>query len=76
MISWVPLGSSPSATYEGTRDVILKETERQVNNVNNHNVAASIAARSLNQDRYRCSSTTHDLPMLLSRDLLQAPDII
>ena len=53
MISWVPLGSSLSATYEGTCDVILKETERQVNNVNDHNVAASIAARLLNQDQYR-----------------------
>jgi len=50
---------------KGTRDVILKETERQVNNVNDHNVAASIAARLLNQDRYRCSSTAYDLPMLL-----------
>ena len=38
---------------KGTRDVILKETERQVNNVNDHNVAASIAARLLNQDQYR-----------------------
>jgi len=51
----------------GTRDAIMKEIERQVKNVNghDHDVAASIATRLLNQDRYRCSSTAHDLPMLL-----------
>jgi len=50
---------------KGTRDVILKEIERQVNNVNGHNVAASIATQLINQDRYRYSSTAHDLSTLL-----------
>jgi len=49
----------------GTRDAIVKEIERQVKNVNGHDVAASIATRLLNQDQYHCSSTAHDLPMLL-----------
>ena len=49
----------------GTRDAIMKEIERQVKNVNGHDVAASIATRLLNQDRYRCSSIAHNLPMLL-----------
>ena len=50
---------------KGTCDAVLKEIERRVNNINGHNVAASIATRLLNQDRYRCSSTAHDLLMLL-----------
>jgi len=49
----------------GTRDAIVKEIERQVKNVNGQDVAASIATWLLNQDRYRCSSTAHDLPILL-----------
>jgi len=50
---------------KGTCDAVLKEIERRVNNINGHNVAASIATRLLNQDRYRCSSIAHNLPMLL-----------
>jgi len=56
---------SVSHVRKATRDVILKEIERQVNNVNDHNVAASIATWLLNQDRYRCSSTAHNVPTTL-----------
>ena len=39
---------SVSHVWKATRDVVLKEIERQVNNVNGHNVAASIATWLLN----------------------------
>jgi len=48
---------------KGTCDVILKEIERQVNNVSDHNMTASIATKP--GDRYCCNPTVHDLPMLL-----------